>query len=117
MASASGGRGGSGGGTAVSSDAVHGLIAGSVKGLEPWADVVAWATDEPESGCQVAVPSHDPILRMAGVEQLVGLSRTAIYRLRRQGDFPRPIPLAGRTIGWRESDLRAWIQSRPSLKR
>jgi prophage regulatory protein len=99
-------------------DDVHAALAsGSLKVLEPWADVIAWASAEPDSDCQVEVPSRDPILRMAGVEQMVGLRRTSIYRLRKRGDFPKPIPLAGRTIGWRESDLRAWIQARPPLKR
>ena len=53
------------------------------------------------------------ILRRPAVEKMVGLKRTAIYTRLRRGEFPKPVMLGSRAIGWRESDVAAWIASRP----
>jgi prophage regulatory protein len=29
-----------------------------------------------------------------------------------RGDFPRPVRLGIRAVGWRESDVRDWLESR-----
>lgn len=52
------------------------------------------------------------ILRRPNVEILVGLSRSTIYLRMKQGSFPRPIPLGGRLVGWKESDIQNWIDDR-----
>lgn len=48
------------------------------------------------------------ILRRPAVEALTGLSRSSIYALMAVGKFPRPVPLAGRAVGWLESDIAAF---------
>jgi len=40
-----------------------------------------------------------------------GLSRSEIYRRVANGSFPKPVALGRRAIGWRESDITAWIDS------
>ena len=57
---------------------------------------------------------RDRLLRRREVEELVGLSRASIYRLRRSGGFPRPVRVSSTAVRWRESDIHAWIQSRPT---
>lgn len=52
------------------------------------------------------------LIRRGQVEYLTGLPRTTIYDLIRRGDFPRPVHLAGRTVAWPESAVRAWIEDR-----
>lgn len=53
----------------------------------------------------------DRILRLPAVMARTGLSRATIYR--RAGiDFPLPVRLTARSIGWRESDIDAWVSSR-----
>ena len=47
------------------------------------------------------------------VQERAGLSRSAIYRLMREGDFPLPRRLGQRAVRRRESDLEAWLTSRP----
>ena len=49
------------------------------------------------------------ILRRKQVEQLVGLSRSTIYQRMRDGTFPRSVPLGGRLIGWRASDIELYL--------
>ena len=53
------------------------------------------------------------MLRREEVQDRTGLSRSAIYRLMREGDFPPPRRLGQRAVRWRESDLEAWLASRP----
>lgn len=53
------------------------------------------------------------ILRRPQVQQVVGLSRSTIYAKVAEGSFPRPIKLGKRAVGWRESDIDAWLASRP----
>jgi prophage regulatory protein len=42
----------------------------------------------------------------------VGLSRTAIYRLIAEGQFPRQVCIGPRTVAWCQDALEAWIEQR-----
>lgn len=55
---------------------------------------------------------HEIILRRPEVERRVGLSRSAIYRLMEQEEFPKPIKLGPRAVGWPQSYIDAWIERR-----
>ena len=46
--------------------------------------------------------------RMPAVNRLSGRSRAWIYRAIQSGDFPKPVRLGLRAVGWRDSDIRAW---------
>ena len=52
------------------------------------------------------------ILRRKQVEKRVGLSRSTIYAKIAAGEFPAPIALGARAVGWLESDIIARIESR-----
>ena len=60
-----------------------------------------------------SVSTIDRMLRREEVEERVGISRSAIYRLMRAGEFPAPTRVGLRAVRWRESDLEAWLASRP----
>ncbi|MBN3846116.1 AlpA family phage regulatory protein [Paraburkholderia sp. Ac-20342] len=49
------------------------------------------------------------ILRRRQVEQLVGLSRSTIYQRMKEGTFPPAVPLGGRMVGWRASDIELFL--------
>lgn len=51
----------------------------------------------------------DRILRRRQVEALTGLSRSTIYRRMQAGTFPPAIPLGGRLVGWRATDINAFL--------
>ena len=53
-------------------------------------------------------------LRMPSVVRRTGLARSTIYRLVAEQQFPAPVKLAGRAVGWRRVDLDRWSESRPS---
>ncbi len=56
--------------------------------------------------------TYDPIWRMSDVCHQVGLSRSTIYRLIDNGDFPQPIPLSKNSIGFVSSEVIAWKEQR-----
>lgn len=55
----------------------------------------------------------DEIWRRPKVEQTSGLKRAAIYNAIRNGDFPRPVKIGDRAVGWLASEVLAWVASRP----
>ena len=57
------------------------------------------------------------ILRRHEVESQIGLSRSSIYQMMSDGDFPLPIKLGKRAVGWREQDLNEWLSNRESSER
>ncbi len=52
------------------------------------------------------------ILRLPAVKELTGLSRSAIYRRMQANLFPHQVSLGGRSVGWVEEDVLAWIAAR-----
>ena len=52
------------------------------------------------------------ILRLPEVLQKVGLSRSSIYRMINNEEFPAPLRISPNAIGWFESDVNEWINSR-----
>ena len=49
------------------------------------------------------------ILRRPDLETKLGLSRSTIYALMSKGQFPRPIKLGCRAVGWRSNDIEKWL--------
>jgi prophage regulatory protein len=56
------------------------------------------------------------ILRLPAVKASTGLSRSTIYLRIAQGEFPRPVSLGGRAVGWPASDVAALNAARISGK-
>jgi prophage regulatory protein len=52
------------------------------------------------------------ILRLPTVQNRTGLSRSTIYFKISEGQFPKPINLGARAVGWLESDVEAWVATR-----
>ena len=54
------------------------------------------------------------IIRLREVTDKTGLSKTSVYRLANDpnSDFPAAVRLTPATVGWKESLIDAWIQSR-----
>jgi prophage regulatory protein len=53
------------------------------------------------------------IIRLPALTARVGLIRSSIYRDIAAGDFPAPIKLGVRSVGWRTEDVDEWVASRP----
>jgi prophage regulatory protein len=52
------------------------------------------------------------IIRRHQLTDKVGYCLAHIYRLERQGLFPRRIRLGRRAVGWVEEEVEAWLQER-----
>lgn len=50
------------------------------------------------------------ILRLPSVKERSGLSRSTIYDP--HSNFPKPVKLGPRAVGWIEAEVDEWIQSR-----
>lgn len=53
-----------------------------------------------------------PVLRIDQVAELLGCSIKHIQNLQKAGELPPRTRVSDRIIGWRESDLEAWLESR-----
>ena len=53
------------------------------------------------------------LLRIKQVCDQTGLSRSTLYELMGRGDFPRSVLLTAHSVGWRSTDVSAWLESRP----
>ena len=56
---------------------------------------------------------QDVLLTRREVERRTGLSRSTLYRKMREGTFPVPLKVSERAVRWRDSDIRAYADSRP----
>ena len=54
------------------------------------------------------------IMRRPQVEAATGLARSTIYKWVKLGQFPAPVKLGVRQVGWKSTDVQNWIQSRKS---
>lgn len=54
--------------------------------------------------------SPDTIIRMPEVSQITGLSIRTIQRSIAAGTFPPKKQLSARCVGWRRSDITAWME-------
>jgi len=52
-------------------------------------------------------------LRPREVSEIVGLGIASIYRLQKEGKFPRMRRLSPKAVGILESELREFLESRP----
>ncbi|MEE3387827.1 MULTISPECIES: AlpA family transcriptional regulator [unclassified Alcanivorax] len=51
-------------------------------------------------------------MRLTEVIKDTGLGRSSIYKRIAQGEFPKPVPLGGRAVGWVSDEVEAWILER-----
>ncbi|MEJ2134576.1 MAG: AlpA family transcriptional regulator [Desulfofustis sp.] len=56
---------------------------------------------------------HIRLLRLPQVEEKIGLKRSRIYLLMREGRFPRPLKLGPRSVAWRLDEIDEWIKQLP----
>ena len=47
------------------------------------------------------------------VRGVTGLSRTTVWRMEAQGDFPRRRQITTKRVGWLVSEVEKWAESRP----
>ena len=55
-------------------------------------------------------PQQYRVLRLRALKAKTGLSTTTIYDKMSKGEFPRPIPLGVKAVGWLEHEIDAYLE-------
>lgn len=59
----------------------------------------------------IEIVSKLRIVRAAELTKLLGISSTSLWRWRQNGDFPQPIALGSRMVGWKVIDIESWLDA------
>ena len=54
----------------------------------------------------------DRLLRLKQVECLTGCRKSTLYRMMKQGRFPRSVEITPRLVAWSEAAVQQWIEER-----
>ena len=55
------------------------------------------------------------LLRLREVMHVVGLKKSTIYNMIKQGTFPKPIKISSRAVAWLEDTIMTWINMRKEM--
>ena len=51
------------------------------------------------------------VIRRPEVQTLTGIPRSTLYAKIATGDFPAPIKIGQRAVGWREAEVNEWLNN------
>ena len=60
--------------------------------------------------------SSQEILRRPAVTKRTGLASSSLYAAIARGEFPKPIKLGERSVGWLSREVDAWIEARAAKR-
>jgi len=61
---------------------------------------------------QGATTVTNSILRLPEVKGKTGLSRSSIYEKMQRSEFPPPVKLGERAVGWIAAEVEDWVRTR-----
>lgn len=104
-------------------DELHHLVSqiDSIKKLIKSNDVQQPNYEQIKDLVQKETPSLRPtspndLIRREEVIDMVGLSRSTIYTLMKNSEFPLSIKLSERSVAWRRGDIQNWINDKIAPK-
>ncbi|MDC0520940.1 AlpA family transcriptional regulator [bacterium] len=50
------------------------------------------------------------LMRRSQLEERLGLTRSSIYKMMDDGEFPRPMKIGRRAVGWRADEIAQWLE-------
>ena len=59
---------------------------------------------------------NSKFLRLPQVIDRTGYRKTAIYERIQQGEFPRPVKLGPRAVGWLDTEVEEWMRGRLRIR-
>lgn len=57
-------------------------------------------------------PRSPSVLRLVEVSKRIGLSRSMVWQMAKDGHFPSPRRLSDRAVGWLDTEVTEWLNSR-----
>jgi prophage regulatory protein len=55
---------------------------------------------------------NERILKLPKVKDRTGLGKSSVYAFEKEGKFPKRVSLGARSVGWLESEVDHWIETR-----
>lgn len=52
------------------------------------------------------------LIRPAKLAELLGISKTTLWRMEKAGELPQRYNISERTVGWLEEDIKEWLEKR-----
>lgn len=62
---------------------------------------------------EVTTPEGRRVVKLSYITDNKAMSRSSVYRAMELDDFPKPIKLTGRSVGWFLDEIEAWFANRP----
>ncbi|HHG3282636.1 TPA: helix-turn-helix transcriptional regulator [Vibrio parahaemolyticus] len=59
----------------------------------------------------IEILSTVKLIRQVELAMLLGVSSTTLWRLRQDENFPKPVAIRSRLIGWRIQDIESWLDA------
>lgn len=56
--------------------------------------------------------NKERLIRKPELLSMIGLSDTTVWRMERDGRFPKRLRIGGNSVGWLESEITSWLRSR-----
>jgi len=53
------------------------------------------------------------IIRPSELAEILSVNPVTIWRMEKRGDLPPRKKISNRCVGWLESDIKEWLESRP----
>ena len=67
----------------------------------------------PQDATLEHAPLAEPsLMRIIDVCRWLKISKPTFWRLRREADFPTPIAITERVIGWPREEIQSWLEAR-----
>ena len=60
--------------------------------------------------------AYERVLRLSTLLPVIDISAPTLWRRVKDKSFPQPISLGGRSKGWLQSEVQAWIKERADLR-
>ena len=67
-------------------------------------------------GSDILPAGFPRILRLPAVEAAVGFKKSKLYELIQEGQFPQPVRLGAKSVGWLAEEVQAWIKQRAAMR-
>lgn len=55
------------------------------------------------------------VIRLPAVKSKTNLSKSTIYRLEAEGNFPKRVRLGANSTGWYADEIDEWLSNRPRV--
>ena len=56
------------------------------------------------------------IIRKSALADMLGVSRTTLWRMEKSGQLPAAVKISETVSGWLESDIKEWLEERKEVQ-